>query len=106
MDGTALYTIVTVFFIAQAYGIDLSFVETFIIVATTLLASIGSSGVPMSGLLILSVVLAAVGLPVEGIGLLLIIDRILEMLRTIVNVWSDSCGAVIIAKSEGEELRI
>jgi Na+/H+-dicarboxylate symporter len=106
MDGTALYTIVTVFFIAQAYGIDLSFVETFIIVATTLLASIGSSGVPLSGLLILSVVLAAVGLPVEGIGLLLIIDRILEMFRTMVNVWSDSCGAVIVAKSEGEELRV
>jgi len=106
MDGTSLYAIVTVFFISQAYGIDLSIIETLIIIATTMLASIGSTGVPMSGLLMLSVVLAAVGLPVEGIGLLLVIDRILEMIRTMINVWSDSCGAIIIAKSEGEQLRI
>ncbi len=106
MDGTALYEIIAVFFIAQAYGMDLSLFETVVIIATTLLASVGSSGIPMSGLLMLTIVLTAVGLPLEGIGLIAVVDRILEMFRTSVNVWSDSCGAVIIAKSEGEELKV
>jgi proton glutamate symport protein len=106
LDGTALYEIVAVFFIAQAYGMELSLLETVVIIATTLLASIGSSGVPMSGVLMLSIVLTAVGLPLEGIGIIAAVDRVLEMFRTTVNVWSDSCGAVIIAKSEGEELRV
>lgn len=104
MDGTALYECIAAMFIAQAYGIDLSILEQIIVVSTSLLASIGAAGIPMAGLVMISVVLTAVGLPLEGIGLVLAVDRILDMFRTAVNVWSDSCGAVIIAKSEGEKL--
>ncbi len=106
MDGTALYELVAAMFIAQAYGIDLSITQQVVIVITGLLASIGAAGIPMAGLVMISVVLTAVGLPLEGIGLILAVDRILDMFRTSVNVWSDSCGAVIIAKSEGEELKV
>lgn len=106
MDGTALYELVAAIFIAQAYGIELSFGQQIIVVLTGLLASIGAAGIPMAGLVMISVVLTAVGLPLEGIGLILSVDRILDMFRTTVNVWSDSCGAVIIAKSEGETLKI
>jgi Na+/H+-dicarboxylate symporter len=60
----------------------------------------------MAGLVMISVVLSAMGLPLEGVGLILAVDRILDMFRTTVNVWSDSCGAVIIAKSEGEKLKV
>jgi len=104
MDGTALYECIAAMFIAQAYGIELSFVEQIIVVATSLLASIGAAGIPMAGLVMISVVLTAVGLPLEGIGLILAVDRILDMFRTAVNVWSDSCGAILIANSEGEIL--
>jgi len=104
MDGTALYECIAAMFIAQAYGIELSFVEQIIVVATSLLASIGAAGIPMAGLVMISVVLTAVGLPLEGIGLILAVDRILDMFRTAVNVWSDSCGSILIAKSEGELL--
>ncbi|MGD9992614.1 MAG: dicarboxylate/amino acid:cation symporter [Salinivirgaceae bacterium] len=106
MDGTALYELVAAIFIAQAYGIELSLGQQIIVVLTGLLASIGAAGIPMAGLVMISVVLTAVGLPLEGIGLILSVDRILDMFRTTVNVWSDSCGAVIIAKSEGETLTI
>lgn len=106
MDGTALYELVAAMFIAQAYGIDMSITQQIIIVITGLLASIGAAGIPMAGLVMISVILTAVGLPLEGIGLILAVDRILDMFRTSVNVWSDSCGAVIIAKSEGEELKV
>ncbi len=106
MDGTALYELVAVFFIAQAYGIQLNFMETSIVVATALLASIGAAGIPMAGLVMITIILTAVGLPLEGVGLILAVDRILDMFRTSVNVWSDSCGAVIIAKSEGEHLKV
>jgi Na+/H+-dicarboxylate symporter len=105
MDGTALYELVAAMFIAQAYGIDLSITEQIIVVITGLLASIGAAGIPMAGLVMISVILSAVGLPMEGIGLILAVDRILDMFRTAVNVWSDSCGASIIAKSEGEQLK-
>jgi len=104
MDGTALYECIAAMFIAQAYGIELSYVEQIIVVATSLLASIGAAGIPMAGLVMISVVLTAVGLPLEGIGLILAVDRILDMFRTAVNVWSDSCGSILIAKSEGEVL--
>ena len=106
MDGTALYECVAAIFIAQAYGIDLSLIEQFIIILTALLASIGAAGIPMAGLVMITVVLTAVGLPLEGVGLILAVDRILDMFRTTTNVWSDSCGAVIIAKSEGERLDV
>ncbi len=107
MDGTALYECVAAMFISQAYGIELSVGQQFIVVLTALLASIGAAGVPMAGLVMIVIVLNAVGLPLEGVGLILAVDRILDMLRTSVNVWSDSCGTVIIAKTEGEtELKV
>ncbi|PLX14621.1 MAG: dicarboxylate/amino acid:cation symporter [Marinilabiliales bacterium] len=106
MDGTALYECVAVIFIAQAYGMELSVVQQIIIVITALLASIGAAGVPMAGLVMITIILTAVGLPLEGVGLILAVDRILDMFRTSINVWSDSCGAVIIAKSEGEQLKV
>lgn len=102
MDGTALYECIAAMFIAQAYAIELSFVEQIIVVATSLLASIGAAGIPMAGQVMISVVLTAVGLPLEGIGLILAVDRILDMFRTAVNVWSDCYGSILIAKSEGE----
>jgi proton glutamate symport protein len=106
MNGTALYECVAVIFIAQAYGIDLTFGQLLIVVFTALLAAIGSAGIPMAGLVMMAVVLKAVGLPLEGIGLILAVDRILDMFRTTINVYGDTCAAVIIAKSEGEKLKI
>ena len=106
MDGTALYECVAAMFIAQAYGIELGFLMQMVVVMTALLASIGAAGIPMAGLVMISVILSAVGLPLEGIGLILAVDRILDMCRTTVNVWSDSCGAVTIARSEGETLKV
>jgi Na+/H+-dicarboxylate symporter len=106
MDGTALYECVAVIFIAQAYGHDLSIIQQVIVVVTALLASIGAAGIPMAGLVMITIILTAVGLPLEGVGLILAVDRILDMFRTTVNVWSDSCGAAIIATSEGEELKV
>ncbi|NCS89807.1 MAG: dicarboxylate/amino acid:cation symporter [Ignavibacteria bacterium CG2_30_36_16] len=106
MDGTALYECVAAMFIAQAYGIELSFIQQAVVVFTALLASIGAAGIPMAGLVMITVILSAVGLPLEGVGLILAVDRILDMCRTTVNVWSDSCGAAIIAKTEGEQLLV
>lgn len=106
MNGTALYECVAVLFIAQAYGIDLSFGKQLIVIFTALLAAIGSAGIPMAGLVMMVVVLRAVGLPLEGIGLILAVDRILDMFRTAINVYGDTCAAVIVAKSEGEQLNV
>jgi Na+/H+-dicarboxylate symporter len=105
MNGTALYECVAVMFIAQAYGIDLTFSQQMIVVFTALLAAIGSAGIPMAGLVMMAIVMNAVGLPLEGIGLILAVDRILDMFRTVVNVYGDTCGAVVVAKSEGEILK-
>jgi Na+/H+-dicarboxylate symporter len=102
MDGTALYECVAAVFIAQAYGVELSYVQQFLVVVTALLASIGAAGIPMAGLVMISVILTAVGLPLEGVGLILAVDRVLDMCRTTVNVWSDSCGAALVARFEGE----
>jgi len=106
MDGTALYECVAAIFIAQAYGVELSLVQQGVIVLTALLASIGAAAIPMAGLVMITVILTAVGLPLEGVGLILAVDRILDMFRTCTNVWSDSCAAVVIAKSEGETLSV
>jgi Na+/H+-dicarboxylate symporter len=103
MDGTALYECVAAMFIAQAYGLELSFFTQFTIVLVALLTSIGVAGIPAASLVAITVILGVVGLPLEAIGMLLVTDRILDMLRTAVNVFSDSCGAVIIARSEGEK---
>lgn len=106
MDGTALYECVAALFIAQAYGLDLSFIQQFIIVVVALLTSIGVAGIPAASLVAISVILNVMGLPLEGLGLLLVTDRLLDMFRTAVNVFSDSCGAVIIARTEGEETNL
>jgi len=106
MDGTALYECVAAMFIAQAYGVEMTFLNQFIIVITALLASVGAAAIPMAGLVMITVILTAVDLPLEGVGLILAVDRILDMFRTATNVWSDSCGAAIIAKSEGESLKV
>ena len=106
MDGTALYECVSVLFIAQVIGMELSLVQQFIVVITALLASIGAAGVPMAGLVVITIIMSVLGMPLEGIALILAVERILDMFRTSVNIWSDTCGAVIIAKSEGEELKV
>ncbi|AFN73809.1 sodium:dicarboxylate symporter [Melioribacter roseus P3M-2] len=96
MDGTALYEAVAVIFIAQAYGIELTFIQLIIVLLTTVLASIGAAAIPMAGFVMITIILKAVGLPLEGVGLVLAVDRLLDMVRTTVNVWSDSCGAVVV----------
>ena len=107
MDGTALYECVVAIFIFQAFGIDLSFTQQFIIVFTALLTSIGVAGIPSASLIAIMIILRQVGLPeaqaAAGLAMVLVVDRVLDMCRTSVNVFSDSCGAVIIARSEGEE---
>lgn len=105
MDGTALYECVAVIFIAQVYGIKLGLVSQIIVVITALLASIGAASIPMTGLVMMSIILKAVGLPLEAVGIILAVDRILDMFRTTVNVFSDSCGAVIVGKLEGEKFQ-
>jgi Na+/H+-dicarboxylate symporter len=104
MDGTALYECVATMFIAQVYGIELSIGSQAIVVFTALMASIGAASVPMSGLVMMSIILKAVGLPLEGVALILAVDRVLDMFRTTVNVLSDSVGAVVVARLEGETL--
>lgn len=104
MDGTALYECVAVIFIAQIYGFSLGFDQQLIIVITALLASIGAASIPMSGLVMMSIILGAVGLPLEGVAIILAVDRVLDMFRTMVNVLSDSFGAVIVAKLDGEDV--
>ncbi|HPF35582.1 MAG TPA: dicarboxylate/amino acid:cation symporter [Candidatus Krumholzibacteria bacterium] len=102
MDGTALYECVCALFIAQAYGIALGPVDQFVVVVTALLASIGAAGIPSAGLVMIAIVLGTVGLPLEGVALILAVDPLLDMLRTCVNIFSDSCGAVVVARREGE----
>ena len=102
MDGTALYECVAAMFIAQAYGLDLTFSTQFVIVMLALVTSIGVAGIPSASLVAISVILAAIGLPLEGIGLILAVDRVLDMCRTAVNVYGDTVGAVVIARFEGE----
>jgi Na+/H+-dicarboxylate symporter len=104
MDGTALYECVATIFIAQVYGFELGIGAQAVVVLTALLASIGAASVPMSGLVMMSIILKAVGLPLEGVVVILAVDRVLDMFRTTVNVLSDSVGAVVIAHFEGEKL--
>ena len=106
MDGTALYECVAALFIAQAYGLHLGFGEQFTVVVLALMTSIGVAGIPSASLVAIAIILGAMGLPLEGIGLILAVDRVLDMCRTAVNVFSDSCGAVIIARSEGEQTKL
>ena len=98
MDGTALYEAVAAVFIANIYGISLSFSQLFIIFLTATLASIGAAAIPGAGLVMLTLVLTSVGIPLEGMGIILAVDRFLDMLRTAVNVWGDLTGAKIVDK--------
>ena len=100
MDGTALYECVATIFIAQVYGFDLSLTAQLTVAVTAVLASIGAASIPMSGMVMMSIILSAVGLPLEGVAIILAVDRILDMFRTTANVFSDSCGAVIISRFE------
>ncbi len=100
MDGTALYECVAAMFLAQAYGLKLSFVQQFTVVLIALLTSIGVAGIPAASLVAITVILAAIGLPPNAIAPLLLVDRILDMCRTSVNVFSDSCGAALIHSLE------
>ncbi|MBW1853433.1 MAG: dicarboxylate/amino acid:cation symporter [Deltaproteobacteria bacterium] len=102
MDGTAIMQGVATVFIAQAYNIDLSFVQYLSVILTATLASIGTAGVPGVGIIMLAMVLQQVGLPVEGIALIIGVDRLLDMTRTAVNVAGDCVVSCIVAKSEGE----
>ncbi len=96
MDGTALYEAIAAMFIAQAYGIDLSMGEQVVVFLTAMAAAVGAAGIPSAGLITMALVLTAVGLPLEGIGLILAVDRVLDMLRTTVNVSGDATGAVVL----------
>ncbi|MDR3366978.1 MAG: dicarboxylate/amino acid:cation symporter [Prevotellaceae bacterium] len=106
MDGAALFECVAVIFIAQVYGIELSIFQQMLIVCASLLCAVGSAGIPMAALVMMTVILNIVGLPLEGIGLVVGVDRMLDMMRTAVNVYGDTCVAVMVAKSEGEALSI
>ncbi len=100
MDGTALYEAVAVLFIAQATGVEMGLAQQIIIAITALLASIGAAGIPHAGTVMMMVVLGAVGLPLEYVGLILAVDRVLDMCRTSVNVWSDSTACAVVARFE------
>lgn len=96
MNGTAMYEAVAAVFIAQSYGIELSFAHTIIIVLTATLAGVGAAGIPEAGLVTMVIVLKAVNLPIEGIALILVIDWFLDRCRTTVNVWGDAVGAAVV----------
>jgi Na+/H+-dicarboxylate symporter len=103
MDGTALYEAVAVLFIAQLLpDVHLSLADQIIVAFTALLASIGAAGIPHAGLVMMLIILQAVNLPVEMQGIIIGVDRVLDMCRTSVNVWSDSCGCAVIARFEAE----
>lgn len=102
MDGTALYQAVATMFIAQVYGFDLNLTQQLTIVLTAALAAVGTAPVPGVGLLMLIIVLRSVGVPEEGIALIIGVDRFLDMCRTVPNVLADSLACVVIANSEGE----
>lgn len=104
MSGSALYECVAALFVAQAYGLELSFATQFLVVIMALVTSIGVAGVPSGSLVAILVILKSMGLPAEGIGLFIAADRLLDMCRTTVNVFSDSCCAVLVAATEGEEI--
>ncbi len=101
--GSALYECAAAMFICQAYGLHLSFGTQFTVVVLALITSIGVAGIPAASLVGIAVILAAVGLPTEAIGVLLVLDRLLDMARTAVNVFSDAACAVIVARLEGEQ---
>lgn len=102
MDGTALYEAVAVLFIAQAYGIELDFAQQVLVLLTATMAAIGAAGIPEAGLVTMVIVLGAVGLPLDGIGLILAIDWFLDRCRTTVNVFGDAVGAAVVGRWFGK----
>jgi Na+/H+-dicarboxylate symporter len=106
MNGTALYECAAAMFIAQAYGLELTFGVQFSIVAIALLTSIGVAGVPSASLVAIAIILSAIGLPIEALGVLLVFDRILDMARTSINIWGDASCATIVARLEGEKTKV
>lgn len=103
MSGSALYECVAALFVAQFYGLEIGFAKQFIVIILALITSMGVAGIPAASLVSVIIILKALGLPPEGIGLFIAVDRLLDMCRTTVNVFSDSCCAVLVAKSEGEK---
>jgi len=106
MNGTALYECAAAMFIAQAYGLELTFGVQFSIVAIALMTSIGVAGVPSASLVAIAIILSAIGLPIEALGVLMVFDRILDMARTSINVWGDASCATIVARLEGEKTHV
>lgn len=106
MDGTAIYQGVAVIFIAQFYNLDLSFTQLLTVVLITILASIGTAGVPGAGMIMLAMVLTSVNMPLEGIALIAGIDRILDMMRTTVNIVGDASAAVVVAGTEKNRIEV
>lgn len=103
MDGTSIMQGVAVIFIAQVYGMELTPTQLLTVIATAMIASIGTAGIPSVGLIMLAMVLTSVGLPTEGIALIMGIDRILDMLRTAVNITGDAVCTTIVS-SQNKEL--
>jgi Na+/H+-dicarboxylate symporter len=101
MDGTAIMQGVSTVFIANVYGIELGLIGYLTIIGMALIASIGTAGVPGAGLVMLSMIFNQVGLPIEGIALIMGVDRLLDMMRTAVNITGDAAVAVIVAQAEG-----
>ena len=100
MDGTALFECIAVIFIAQLYGVDLSYIDQFLILSLALITSIGVAGIPSASFVAIIVILSSVGLPLEAVGIILGIDRVLDMLRTSVNVFGDSCCVSALSSKE------
>ena len=98
MDGTALFECVAVIFIAQLYGVDLSYIDQLLVLSLALITSIGVAGIPSASFVAIIVILSTVGLPLEAVGIILGIDRILDMMRTSVNVFGDSCCVSVVGK--------
>ncbi|HIE59644.1 MAG TPA: dicarboxylate/amino acid:cation symporter [Hydrogenothermaceae bacterium] len=98
MDGTALYTAIASIFIANVYGIDLTFTDEILIFITATLASIGAAAIPSAGLITMTLIFSTVGIPIEGISLIIVVDRFLDMFRTATNVWGDLIGAKLISR--------
>ncbi len=102
MNGTALYETAAALFIAQAYGIHLTLIDQAVVALTALLAAVGSAGIPHAGIVMMAVVFGAVGLPLDGIGLILAVDRVLDMCRTVTNVWGDMTACAVVARYESD----
>jgi Na+/H+-dicarboxylate symporter len=106
MNGTALYECAAAMFLAQAYGLELTIAVQFSIVIIALLTSVGVAGVPSASLVAIAIILGAVGLPLEAVGVLLVFDRILDMARTSINIFGDACCALIVARLSGEQTKL